>query len=200
VAFWANNRALTGGQDGHAVLWSQFGRPIGRLGSSQNGVVRSHALAVFPLGRRALTGGEDGNVHVWTLATRAQAAQWSGHEGPISDISISADGRRAVTGSHDHIVILWDVIHGSEVRRFRMPGVDRAKGVAILPDGNVLAAGLLGHVILWEANTGAILRQAEPPFTPHEELAVPAGDGRRFLTADGDGVVRMWTAKEPQLP
>ena len=197
VAFVPNNRALTGGQDGHAILWNlRLGRPMGKLGSSQNGVVRSHALAVFPQGHRALTGGEDGILHVWNLATRAQSAQWSGHEGPISDLSLSHDGRRAVSGSQDHTVILWNVVDGTQARRFRMPGEDRAKGVAILPDGNVLAAGLLGHVILWDAGTGAILRQAQPPFTPHDDLVVLPPDGRQFLTADQDGVVRIWTVKE----
>ncbi len=196
VAFAANNLVLTGGHDGRVVVWNRrTGRPIGRLGS-QDGVVRAHALAVLP-GRRALTGGEDAIVHLWDLGTREQSGQWSGHEGPITDISVSADGRRAVTGSLDHTVILWDVAHGSQVRRFKMPGEDRARGVAILPDGNVLAAGLFGHVILWDANTGAILRRAQPPFIPHEELTVLPGDEQQFLTADGDGVVRMWTAKEP---
>ncbi len=198
VAFVPNNRALTGGHDGHAILWNlRVGRPIGKLGASQNGVVRMHALAAFPDGRRALTGGEDGIVHVWNLGTRAQSAQWSGHEGPISDLALSDDGRRAVTASRDHTVILWDAVHSSRLRRFRMPGEDRPKAVAILPDGNVLAAGLLGHVILWDASTGAILRQAQPPFTPHDELIVLPPDARQFLTADQDGVVRIWTVREP---
>ena len=77
-----------------------------------------------------------------------------------------------------------------------MPGEDRPKAVAILPDENVLAAGLLGHVILWDASTGATLRQAQPPFTPHDELIVLPPDGRQFLTADQDGVVRIWTVRE----
>jgi WD40 repeat protein len=101
-----------------------------------------------------------------------------------------------VTGSRDHTVILWDTVHGSQLRRFRMPGDDRARSVAILPDGNVLAAGLLGHVILWSASTGAILRQAEPPFTPHDEIVVLPPDGRQFLTADHDGAVRIWTVSD----
>jgi hypothetical protein len=198
VAFVQRDRALTAGQEGRAILWDlRSGKPIGALGT-QKASVRAHAMAVFPNGRRAVTGGEDGIVHVWNLNTRVQTGQWNGHEGPVSNISISADGRRVATASQDRTVILWDAEHGSQIKRFTMPGVDRPKCVAILPDGNVLAAGgLVGHVVLWNAQTGAILRRSQPPHTAHSDLAVLPSDGRRILTADQDGFVRIWTAREP---
>jgi WD40 repeat protein len=198
VAFVQRDRAVTGGQEGRAILWDLgSGKPIGALGT-QKASVRAHAIAVFPNGRRALTGGEDGIVHVWNLTTRVQTGQWNGHEGPVSNVSISADGRRAVTASQDRTVILWDAEHGSQMQRFTMPGVDRPKCVAILPDGNVLAAGgLVGHIVLWDAQTGAILRRSQPPHTAHSDLAVLPSDGLRVLTADQDGFVRIWTAREP---
>ena len=50
--------------------------------------------------------------------------------------------------------------------------------------------------MLWDVRTGALLRQAKPPFIPHGDLAV-LPDGRHLLTADHDGVVRIWTPHEP---
>ena len=196
VAFLPGDRALSGGEDGQVVIWNlDGGRAIGRLGS-QTAVFRSHAMAVFPDGRRALTAGANGIVHVWDLITRRQLTRWSGHGGPVSDIAISADGRRAATGSHDHTVILWDAAKGTQKNRFLMPDKDRARGVAILPDGNVLAVGAtLGQVVEWDAVSGAIRRHADPPFVPHSDLAV-LPDGRSFLTADHDGMVRLWTPRD----
>jgi WD40 repeat protein len=79
-----------------------------------------------------------------------------------------------------------------------MPGVDRPRCVAILPDGNVLAAGgLVGHLELWDAQTGDVTRWSQPPHVAHSDLAVLPSDGRRFLTADRDGAVRIWIAVEP---
>ena len=59
------------------------------------------------------------------------------------------------------------------------------------------AGGAVGHLVVWNASSGAIMRQAEPPFVPHSDLAVLPPDGRRVLTADQDGVVRIWTPREP---
>ena len=109
---------------------------------------------------------------------------------------LSADGRRAVTGSDDHTVILWDVDKGSPVNHFTMPEQDKYPSVAILPDGNVLAAGgAYGQLVVWDANTGGVLRRAQPPLVAHNDLAV-LPDGR-ILTADHDAIVRIWTPREP---
>jgi serine/threonine protein kinase len=197
VAFLPGGRGLSGGEDGQVILWNfDLGRPIGPIGR-QKGTIHRHAMAVFPHGHRALTGGEDGLVHLWNLAAGRKIEFWKGHDGPVSGIAVSADGRRAATGGDDGTVILWDVAERSEVRRFTLPGKDRAQSVAILPDGNVLAAGrAVGHLLLWDAESGAILRQAKPPFTLHSDLELLPPDGRRFLTADQDGVVRIWRPHE----
>ena len=69
---------------------------------------------------------------------------------------------------HSHSEWSWDAVNGSQMHRFMMPGVDRPRCVAILPDGIVLAAGgFVGHLVLWDAQTGAILRRSQPPqYTP----------------------------------
>ena len=120
----------------------------------------------------AATGAENGTVYIWNVDTCKLTAQWKGHSGPISEIAISAGGRHAITSSQDHKVILWNTATGSEVRRFTMPNDDEAKGLAILRDGNILAAGRARWRTraLARPNRLAVLRQARPPFVEHNDL------------------------------
>jgi WD40 repeat protein len=192
VALFSDGRALSGGGDGRVVLWSLTTGRLVRMLGQQKGSIHSHAVVFFPHGARAATGGEDQLVHVWNTAQGKEVATWSGHRGAISSIAISANGGRVATGSADGTVILWQTRTGSAIRTFLMPDGDRNANVAILSDGNVLAAGnAVGHLILWDVNSGAVIRQSKGPFVKHGGLAV-LPDGKRVLTADQDGVVRMW--------
>jgi serine/threonine protein kinase/WD40 repeat protein len=187
--------ALSGGHDGQIALWNlDAHRCIGILGQ-QNGPIHPHAIAFFPHGVRAATGGQDRLVHIWNVQSRKEVKTWAGHQRGISSIAISADGRRVATASADGTVILWQTATDSPIRTFTMPDGDKNARVAILPDGNVLAAGsAIGHLMLWDANTGMVLRQAKEPLVKHFGLAVLPGR-ERVLTADQDGVVRLWVPR-----
>jgi WD40 repeat protein len=173
------------------VLWNLNTGRLVKVVGRQKGAIHSHAVAFFPHGVYAATGGSDRLVHIWNLRDGRETT-WMGHQAKISSLVISTDGKRIATGSDDGMVILWDASTGSPMRTFSMPGGDGHARVAILPDGNVLAAGnKVGHLILWDANSGAVLRQAKGPLIKHRGLAV-LPDGQRVLTADEDGVVRIW--------
>ena len=134
-------------------------------------------------------------MHIWDLGRGEEVATWEGHRGAISSIAISRDGSKVVSGGSDGTVILWETRSGSVLRSFKMPDGDRNARVAILPDGNVLAAGeMRGQLVLWNANAGLVLRQSKGPFVRHFGLAV-LPDGERVLTADQDGIVRMWVPR-----
>jgi serine/threonine protein kinase len=195
VTVFPDGRALSGGDDGRVVLWNlNVRRPVGVLGR-QKGAIHAHAAAFFPRGGRAATGGEDRLVHIWNLKLGKEVATLAGSGAAITSIAISADGHRLATGSADGTVILWDPDTRSQIRSFAMPGGEKNARVAILPGGNVLAAGnAVGHLILWDADTGLVLRQAKGPLVKHGDLAV-LPDGERILTADQDGVVRLWVPR-----
>ncbi len=194
-------RGLSGGAAGELTLWDlttgQSLRPLG----PQQGEILPHAMAFLPDGRRAATGGADQLVHVWNLETGRPIATWRGHDRTISGLAVSADGRRIVTGSFDGTVILWDVDQGKMLHRFETPD-DRGAKVAFDDEGHIVAAGngtpaprsRPGRLIVWDANTYAVLRRDETPFAHHLGLAtLPHG---RVLTTDQYGI-RLWTPRPP---
>ncbi len=195
-------RALSAGgkEKGEITLWDlTTGHPIRQIGP-QKGAISSHALAFFPDGRRAASGGQDQLVHVWNLDTGAELAAWSGHDKTISSLALSNDGRRLATGSYDGAVILRDAESGQILHRFTMPSDDTGARVAFDPEGNLVAAGSghggtppkPGRLVVWNAETYAVIREDETPFTRH--LAVAALPNGRILTSDSHGV-RLWTPR-----
>lgn len=66
------------------------------------------------------------------------------HTAPIKQIDTDADGRHAVTSSHDKTARVWDVATGKQLRVLRPPLADGNEGklnaVAISPDGSAVAA------------------------------------------------------------
>jgi WD40 repeat protein len=196
VGFLRDGRGLSGGIDGHLVLWNLRAGTRIRTYGPQSGPIHNRTIAVLADDRHVATAGGDRVIHVWDLGSGQESARWEGHVNVVTSIALAPDGRRAVTGGGGGLIILWDVASGSQVQRFHMPDGEHGPSVAILPSGNVLAAGnTVGHLVEWDASSGAVVRQAETPLlVPHAALAL-LPDGRRILTADYDGVVRIWTPR-----
>src|SRR5262245_32342847 len=83
----------------------------------------------------------------WSLALvalvallAAAQAQLRGHGGPVRALAIAPDGKTAVSGSFDTVVIRWTLERNAAaaVLRFHDGAVN---AVAILPDGRVATSG-----------------------------------------------------------
>ncbi len=78
-------------------------------------------------------------------------------------------------------------------------GLGTLEAAVYSPDGKHIAtAGSLGAV-LWDAETGALLRT----FLGHTELVLSVAfspDGTRVLTGSWDGTARIWQLLQPVSP
>lgn len=121
-----------------------------------------------------------------------EVRRFAGHTEAVISVAISADGSRALSGSHDGTVRLWDTADGKELLK-----LDAAAGpceaVALSPDGTHALGGYEDGVTrLWNLKTGKIDRSFEKhdgqvrvvAFTPDGKRALSAGGGERS--------VRVW--------
>ena len=115
----------------------------------------------------------------------------TGHDGGVSAVAVSADGRRAVSGGFDGAVRVWDLEAGTAVHA--LTGHDgRVWAVAVSADGRrAVSGGFDGTVRVWDLEAGTAVHA----LTGHDgrvwAVAVSA-DGRRAVSGGEDATVRVW--------
>jgi WD40 repeat protein len=128
-------------------------------------------------------------VHLGT----AQRAVLRGHEGIVTGVSYSPDGRHVASSAADQTVRVWGTASGEELLCLR-GHESRVTAVCYSPDGKRLATSSWdGTVRVWDVAGGEeflCLHGHEVPvtgvcFTP---------DGRHVASASWDGTVRVWDA------
>jgi WD40 repeat protein len=150
-------RLFTGGQ---MKLWKTatgHGLPL-----FENEPESVTALSLSADGRLALTGGgqsvirrdngrfvQSGLVHLWEMATGRRLRTFAGHQGAVTSVCLSFDGRYALSGSTDATVKLWEVAGGQCLRTFA-GHADAVTSVSLSADGRYALSGSADHTLrLW---------------------------------------------------
>jgi RNA polymerase sigma factor (sigma-70 family) len=81
----------------------------------------------------------DSPVRIWEVATGRQRAVLHGHQGWVTSVAFSPDGRRVAAGGLDHSVRLWDALTGQQTRCW-LGHRDMVTAVAFVPGGKALVS------------------------------------------------------------
>jgi WD40 repeat protein len=117
---------------------------------SPDGKILAEARAEGPI--RGF-GSADGVIRLWSVATGRERRVLKGHEGYITQMAFSPDGKVLASVGRDGLVHLWDVARGKELRRLK-GHVHAVFSVAFAPDGKTVASGCDGSLRLWDVATG----------------------------------------------
>ena len=96
----------------------------------------------------------------------------TGHDGSVSAVAVSADGRRAVSGGCDGTVRVWDLDTGEPPHA--LTGHDGlVRAVAVSADGRrAVSGGDDGTVRVWDLDTGTAAAHATGHDGHGEAVAV----------------------------
>ena len=105
---------------------------------------------------------------VWDSMIGKELFSLRGHDGPVTRVAFSPDGRRLASGSDDNTMKIWDIATGKLQELFSLKGHDSfVQGVTFSPDGRRLASGSWDEAVkIWDSATG------------RELLSLNAGAGR----------------------
>jgi WD40 repeat protein len=153
VGFVHDGRALAAaGDDGTVWVFDLDASDSAHAAAVQERLLGGHRGAVFgvafsPDGKMLATAGTDGTARLWDVAPPAndaaraadgRRAPLSGHQGPVYDVTFSADGQTLATVGCDWTARLWTVATGEQLQR---PLSDNCPvhGVAFHPKGEIVA-------------------------------------------------------------
>ncbi len=158
-----------------------------------------------PDGKYVLSGGHDAVLHLWEAEGSAAVRSFTGHKrgigGGISGISISPDGKHALTCAiYDSSARLWDLQSGKEIQNFSGLSVALlgAWGTAMSPDGKYgfvialplgiwdLASGKQVTPLQLQSDRNAFIPMAKPGS------AVYNPNGKTVLMTANDAAVRIF--------
>jgi WD40 repeat protein len=131
-------------------------------------------VKVSPDGKYMLVGG-DTTAQLWDIGSGTLVRQFAGHTDFVTDIDLSPNAQRELTGSWDKTARLWDAATGQELRRFTGCS-DGVTNVAFLPDSKTIVTECGDST----PGSGMPPRGRTPPLhRPHQLLDGPCYFPRR---------------------
>jgi WD40 repeat protein len=147
-------------------------------------------LAFSPDSKLLAVGDWSGDVVLWDLAAEKETERLKGHTSEVRALAFRADGKSIATAGNDGTIRLWDVVRGKGTT---LAKVEHSPNVscqlAFSPDHKTLACSALGHLMLWDAESGK--PKANFPRVSARSLAFTQ-DGRLLTTVGSRGEVRVF--------
>jgi mono/diheme cytochrome c family protein len=170
-------------------------RILGPLQARGGTVQRQLIEEEFPRLLAALHPG--GEVKTAVRSPEPPADAFTGHTDAVLCVGFSADGKRALSGSQDQTLRLWDVSTGKLLRTLEgHNGVIRC--LALTSDGKRALSGSDDRTVrVWDLETGKELRRLLGHGDRVRAVAL-SPDGKRALSAGDDRTVRLWDLEKGQ--
>ena len=161
----------------------------------------SHSVSVSSDGSRAVSASgqlrngqlhKDTAIYVWDLRSGA-CHTLEGHTDNILSVSITPNGRLAVSGSTDCTVRVWDLTNG--ICMHTLEGHSKlVTCVSVMPDGRRAVSGSSDATLrVWDLRSGTCLRTLEGGIDQIHCVSVTP-DGRHAVVG-GNHSVQVWDLK-----
>ncbi|CAN5778721.1 NB-ARC domain-containing protein [soil metagenome] len=172
---------FTGANLAHTVFYENFGQV--------------EAVAFSPDGQYLAATPGDGGIHLWRTADRARLGVLYGHSGLIWSLVFSPDGQWLVSAGADRDVCLWNVSNlaqGGHLVRKLAGHEDIVRGIAMHPNGHILASVIDRTIRLWDLQSGQLLHSLQGSEQQQWACAAFSPDGAYLATGSMAQDLWLW--------
>jgi WD40 repeat protein len=114
-----------------------------------------------------------------------------GHTGGVTAISVTPDGRHAISGSSDGTFKVWDMESGVEIRSIKVD-TEKVTAISVTPDGRHAISGSWdGTIKVWDMESGVEIRTIKVDTEGVTAISVTP-DGRHAISASHDNTLKIW--------
>ncbi len=188
------SQIATGSDDKSIKLWKASTGELLRSLKGHGDPIKG--LVYSPDGTRLASISYDRTLRVWDVETgKNLKVIKTGSKLVYDAFAWSPDGKALATCIYDGPIQLYDAQTGACLKTISLEdtGLTSPHSLAFSPDSKWILSGHYKMIGIWDMATGRLLKKLEGhtglvyavAFTP---------DGKRFLSADGEGAVRIWEA------
>jgi WD40 repeat protein len=129
---------------------------------------------------------------VWDPSGQEEPIKLRGHEGIVSSVDLSPDGRTLASGGHDGTLKLWDFtsVWQQKQRTPALPHAGFVSDVAFSADSKLLVSVGTRGLSLWDATREELLAKCKAASNPNSLAFSPDGT---VLAVEDDGRIRLRT-------
>ncbi|HYX31831.1 MAG TPA: hypothetical protein VE954_01865 [Oligoflexus sp.] len=151
------------------------------------------AMAVSPDGRTIYAGLVNGNIETIDKDSKESTVIKS-HEREISQLQLSSDGKKLVSGSSDTKIKVWETRNLNLLVTLE-EHTKKIAGLALTRDGSRLfSASDDGHMLVWDLNVGKKIGTIESGLTSVNALAL--GNNEKILAVGSENKIEVMKTDE----